>query len=191
MTTRELAPPAVEPVTIAEARDALLLDHDADDVLIAALIRAARQHVERETRRALIARSFRRYLDVWPSNRIVSLSPAPLRRVLEVRIHAGDGTPELLDGSLWLSDLGAEPGRMMLRRGVMALPGQPLSGIEIDFEAGYGTDPADVPEELRRSLLALVVHWYEHRSAVVEAGGLAVLPHGIDAALAGYRLLAL
>ena len=128
MTTRELSAPPVEPVGVAEAKSHLLVDHDGDDVLIAALIRAARQHVERETRRALVIRPFRRYLDAWPERRVVDLAPSPLHRVVEVRIYDAEGAPEVLDGALWLADLGAEPGRLMLRRGVMALPGRPLSG---------------------------------------------------------------
>ncbi len=191
MTTRELSAPPVEPVGVAEAKSHLLVDHDGDDVLIAALIRAARQHVERETRRALVIRPFRRYLDAWPERRVVDLAPSPLHRVVEVRIYDAEGAPEVLDGALWLADLGAEPGRLMLRRGVMALPGRPLSGIEIDFEAGYGTAGEDVPEALRQAVLALVAHWYEHRSAVVEAGAMAVLPLGLEATLAGHRVLTL
>lgn len=51
MSSMLLSGPAVEPVTIEEAKAFLRVEHDDDDV-IAALIAGARVHVEAETRRA-------------------------------------------------------------------------------------------------------------------------------------------
>lgn len=35
-------------------------------------------------------------------------------------------------------------------------------GIEIDYVAGFGTDPADMPVDIVQALLLLVGYWYEH-----------------------------
>jgi uncharacterized phiE125 gp8 family phage protein len=41
-----LVPPSAEPWSVAEAKDFLRIEHDDDDAVIAALIAAARGHVE-------------------------------------------------------------------------------------------------------------------------------------------------
>ncbi len=59
-------------------------------------------------------------------------------------------------------------------------------GIEIDYVAGFG-EAADVPADLKRALLALVAHWFEHRDAVIVAGSGAVVPAGFDRLVERYR----
>jgi uncharacterized phiE125 gp8 family phage protein len=47
-----IEPPASEPLSLAEAKNYLRVQHDADDALIAAMISAARMQAESRTRRA-------------------------------------------------------------------------------------------------------------------------------------------
>ena len=49
-----LSGPAAEPITLAAAKQFLRVEHGDDDDVIAALIAAARIHVEAATRRALV-----------------------------------------------------------------------------------------------------------------------------------------
>ena len=51
--------PTEEPVSLAEAKLHLRVDYTNDDVLIGALITAARQHAENDTRRALVTQTWR------------------------------------------------------------------------------------------------------------------------------------
>jgi uncharacterized phiE125 gp8 family phage protein len=60
-----LDPPASEPLSLAEAKNYLRVEHGADDALIAAMIAAARIQVESLTRRALVTQSWRIVLDRW------------------------------------------------------------------------------------------------------------------------------
>jgi uncharacterized phiE125 gp8 family phage protein len=54
-----LTAPAVEPVSLDEARAFLRVEHSDDDEVIAALTAGARIHVEAATRRGLIMQSWR------------------------------------------------------------------------------------------------------------------------------------
>src|SRR5690242_14642320 len=74
-----LTPPAVEPLSLAEAKAFLRVEHDDDDDIIAALIAGARIHVEAQTRRALITQSWRLVRDCWPQDGRIEVRPAPLR----------------------------------------------------------------------------------------------------------------
>lgn len=58
--------PALEPLTLAEAKAHLRVDFVEDDTLISALIVAARQRAEVITRRALITQSWQLVLDAFP-----------------------------------------------------------------------------------------------------------------------------
>jgi hypothetical protein len=58
--------PAVEPVSLAEAKAHLRVDVSDDDALITALIIAARQHAETITRRALVTQSWKGVFDQFP-----------------------------------------------------------------------------------------------------------------------------
>ncbi len=59
--------PIEEPVSLAEAKLHLRVDYSNDDLLIAALITAARQHAENDTRRALVTQTWRQVLDQFPA----------------------------------------------------------------------------------------------------------------------------
>ena len=73
-----LTGPAVEPVTLAEAKQFTRVEHDDDDDVIAALIAGSRIHVETQTRRALITQSWRLARDVWPGCGWLAVLPVPL-----------------------------------------------------------------------------------------------------------------
>jgi uncharacterized phiE125 gp8 family phage protein len=79
MSSLLLTAPAVEPLSLDEARDYLRVETNDDDALIGALIAGARIHVEAQTRRALITQSWRLSLDAWPEDGRIEVVPAPLR----------------------------------------------------------------------------------------------------------------
>lgn len=59
--------PAVEPITLTEAKLHCKVDLTTDDDLITPLIVAAREEIERRTWRALITQTLELVLSAWPS----------------------------------------------------------------------------------------------------------------------------
>ena len=64
-------------------------------------------------------------------------------------------------------------------------------GLEIDYVAGYGAGPADVPASLRQAVLLLVGYWFENRDSVIIAGAGSIVPSGLDQLVAPYRAVRL
>ena len=179
-----LAGPAEEPVSLGEAKGFLKVDDNAEDALITTLIGAARLHVEGVTGRALLAQSWRVVLDAWPGSRVVKLPVSPFIAVTE--INAVDGAGAL--HAIPLAQFLGEPDRLLLPRSVEGMPLlRERQGIEIDYVAGFGTEPSDVPADIRQALLVLVGYWFEHRDAVIVAGSGAVVPSGFDRLVAGHK----
>ncbi|MET3926185.1 head-tail connector protein [Devosia sp. 2618] len=184
MTSYLLAGPAEEPVSLAEAKAFLKVDDEAEDGLIMTLIGAARLHIEGVTGRALLAQSWRVVLDCWPESRVVKLPVMPFISVTAIAAYDEAGASHDVPLAQFLS----EPDRLLLPRTVVGTPLlRAQQGIEIDYEAGFGTGPEDVPADIRQALLALVAYWFEHRDAVIVAGSGAVVPSGFDRMVAGYK----
>jgi uncharacterized phiE125 gp8 family phage protein len=177
--------PGAEPVSLAEAKAFLRLEHDDEDGLVAALITAARLHVEAATRRLLVTQNWRIVRDRWPGG-IVPIPLAPLQSVVGVRLFPEEGAAATVPSADYWLDAASTPARLVARRGFRE-PGRPVAGIEIDVVAGYG-DAAEVPEPLRQAIRLLVAHWFEDRLLVGAADLL--LPKTVDALIAPYRVLA-
>lgn len=191
MTAALITPPALEPVSLTDAKAHLRLDGADDDQLVAAAITAARVHVEAKTRRVLIEQGWRVYLDAWPKQRIVIIPVAPLLAVDGVTVFDPAGDPIIVDAADYEVDTVAVPGRLFLSSPVPVLVGRAVNGIEIDVTAGYGPTSIDVPAPLRQAIMMLTAHWYEHRGAVGHDLAGDVPPLGFDALIAPYRVLSL
>jgi uncharacterized phiE125 gp8 family phage protein len=62
-----------EPLSLADAKLFLHIDHTVDDTLISDLIRAARKHVETVTGKRLVTQIWRLVLDQWPEDGVMKL----------------------------------------------------------------------------------------------------------------------
>jgi uncharacterized phiE125 gp8 family phage protein len=177
-----LAAPAAEPVALAEAKAFLKLETDADDLLLEALLVAARMHVEAATRRLLVTQTWRCGFASVPADGILRLPFQPVQSVLAVRLVEAPGDPVGLASADWHADVAASPPRVRLG----ARPGR-LVGAEVDAVAGFGA-PAAVPEPLRQAIRVLAATWYEERTFIGTGAADAGPPASFDALIAPYRI---
>lgn len=176
--------PLVEPLTLAEAKQWLRIDHEADDGLIAALIVGVRQRLEGRTGRAFIDQGWRVLLDAWPAGGEVPLLPPPTSAVTAVRTIAANGVVTTLDPAGYRLEHRREPALLILDAPPPP-PGRSRAGIEIDIVAGYGPAAVDCPEPLRQAMRLLVAHVYEHRG---HTAGAPPEPPEVNALIAPYRM---
>ncbi len=183
----QLTAPAAEPVTLADAKAHLRVTDSVEDAIVSRLIVAARQAAEAATSRAFVTQSFRLTRDRFPkAARAVFLPRPPLRSIAAIRLYDAAGDATLWDSACYRVETFHTPGRLVLAdSAVWPLPGRAQSGIEIDFEAGYGA-AADVPAPIRQAILMLLAHYFENREQMALSQSFA-LP-GADALLAPYRV---
>lgn len=181
-----LTAPAAEPLSLAEAKAFLRIEHDDDDDVVGALIASARIHVEAQTRRALITQQWRLTLDAWPADGRLKVLPAPLAALDAVRVHDDNGAASTLDLQSFVVDKAGS--QLVFAPWALAQPGRAAAGIELDVTAGYGDAGSDVPEPLRHAVRLLTAHWYENRG-IAGSGG--TLPATVAALIAPYRMLSL
>jgi uncharacterized phiE125 gp8 family phage protein len=158
--------PAIEPVSLAEAKTWLREDGGDEDQLIQALIVSARLTLEAHTRRFFVTQSWRLVLDAWPGAVFTGMSFAipfaPFQTVFAIRRYDANDVPQIVPAATYRAPAGNECGRVIFKTAPQA-PGRSADGIEIDFIAGYGSLASQTPEPLRRAILILAAHWRERR----------------------------
>jgi uncharacterized phiE125 gp8 family phage protein len=191
MSLEFITPPAIEPVTLEEAKAHLKVDTSDDDDLIARNIAAARVRIELHLGRALITQSWIQWLDCWPANGIIEVSLPPLQSVTSITTYAPDNTPTVLDPATYQVDAVSQPARIIFpcSFGVPALPDfvpglRRANSIAVAFTAGYGDAATDVPAPIIEAILELIAFSYENRGEAE-----ADMPLDALALLSPYRIL--
>lgn len=185
MTLIRTGAPAVEPVTMVDAKAHLRVSHASEDALIGGLIRAAREDVERTTGMALIDQSWRLVLDAWPVDNFVMLTRHPVCQVMSVTTYGSEGEASIVGPAGYQLDTLSRPARILFAKAPDRL--RTMNGVEIDFRAGFGEAGTDVPDLIKRAILLLVAHWYEFRTSFGPDEQPVSYPAGYDRLLAGYR----
>jgi uncharacterized phiE125 gp8 family phage protein len=188
MSSLLLTAPAVEPLSLDEAKAFLRVEHNDDDEVIAGLAAASRIHVEVQTRRALITQSWRISADCWPEDGRLPVRPAPLQELTAARVYDFDGNARIIDTQAFVPDRAAS--LLAFAPWALPQPGRLAAGIELDVTVGYGDTAIDVPESLRQAIRLLIGHWYESRGLAV-LGTVTVLPTTVAALIAPYRTVSL
>lgn len=180
-----IAPPAAEPVTLAEAKEWLRVDGVEEDAMIARLIVAAREAVERLAG-PLVTQSWRATMDRWPpcegAALRVALGVSPLQEVSAVRVRDAAGAPQTIDAAMYRL-VGAPDQAEIVFSGAPAAPGRAVAGIEIDCVVGHGA-PVSVPATLRQAVLECVARWFERRG---DAPDQSAIPHVVRDLVAPWR----
>lgn len=185
------APPALLPVDLAEAKAYLRVDHDHEDELITALLRAATAAVEAMSGQHLIEQGWSVLLDDWPAGGVICLAVGPVLAVDEIRLHSAEGAYAVIDEAHYYVDAASRPARLVLRPDrIWARPGRLANGIEIRLRSGFGPAATDVPDELRQAIRSLAAHWYENREASSEPM-VRTVPMGVSALVSAHRGISL
>lgn len=198
--------PSEEPLSIQEAKNHLRVDDDmtADDVLIRALIAAARQYAESECQRVFVTQSWQLVLDSFPGALLSGQSPGYFNAsVLELHrptVQTIDSIQYLDMGNTWqtmpptdyVADLNAAPARITPVFGrIWPITLPQIASVKVNFTAGYGAAAA-VPEGIKAWIKIRLATLYENREevAMMNRGKIEPLPY-VDRLLDPYRVVSL
>lgn len=165
MTLVLITPPAVEPVTLAEAKAHLNVTGADDDTLLARLIAAATGRFDGRDGLCgpLINQTWRATSDGFPRGRL-ELPLPPVSAVTTVTYRDADGVTQTLAsdgyGVYGLNSLAGAYLEPVLEW--PATDGRPES-VAVTFVAGYGATAAAAPEPIRQAILATVATLYAQR----------------------------
>lgn len=192
MHTRLVTPPAVEPVTLTEAKlhlrlavteaDAVL--YTAEDAKITGLIIAAREYVETFTRRAIITQTWDAVMPCFPDGYYLPLPMPDLQTVTSISYFDSAGDAATFTGFT------VSLARNSIKKNYAAEWPEiyPESEITIRYVCGYGLAVA-VPFSIKAAILLIVGHLHKNTEATVGAYGVEFsnLPLGVESLLAGFR----
>lgn len=163
--------PAVEPVTLAEARAHLRVDDTNSDAEIAAMIRAAREWVESYLDRSLVDTQWRVTYDTFPWEFELPRPPmatSAAHTAVSVVYTMETGSTAALSAAAFRVDRAAEPGVVRTVYGG-TWPGHlnDANSISVTWWGGYGPNAMDVPASIRSAMLMLISHFYHNRTAML------------------------
>lgn len=183
MAILDITAPLLEPVSLDYAKVFLRVDNNDEDALISDFIRAARQRVEALINAALIARP-KRFTTSRLSGRGVFINYGAVIEVTAVRLRGGEVDADIPLTSI-IINLRCQPPAITLKdRASFAAYDSAADSLEIDFIAGHGESPDDVPMPLRQAVLLLLAQSYEYRG---QAEAPPTVPMMVDALLMPYR----
>lgn len=192
-----VTPPAVEPISLTDAKLYCKQDDDTDDDLIAQLLTAARARAELRQGLAYLTQTWDLFLDCFPYQTPVypqapydvfygapiwtapiDLPLYPLQSITYIKYTKADDSVTTLASTAYYLDTASKPGRVLPVVNT-AWPQDQLrvaNGVQIRFVAGY-TAETEVPDVCKNPLRELLIHYYEHRSVTPE------IPPGIETEL--------
>lgn len=184
-----VTPPAIEPLSLADAKLQLRVEHSSEDGLIQRLIASARRMAEAELRRPLVSQVWQQVLDRFPADRTLDLEFPVVSTVASVTYTDPAGITQILPSSVYVLDsIGLNrPGRLVLKPGQTwpATQDESVSTVRVEFTAGW-PNAESVPDDLKTWLLLQVGHLYKNREASTDRAA-EMLP-GLEIYLSPYRV---
>jgi len=188
--------PAVEPVTLAEAKAHLRVDTADDDTYITGLVRAAREWVEQYLDRTLVHTQWVMRFDKFPPDGTLDIElPRPpmvasgTATAVALTFTYENGDTATYSTASFRVDRASTPGAVKTNYGQTWPPHrQDDNAISVTWWAGYGASGNDVPAAIRHAILMLCSHWYETRGATVATGAVPQdVPFGVMSLLDSVR----
>jgi uncharacterized phiE125 gp8 family phage protein len=205
MPLQLLIPPAEEPVSLEQAKLHLRVDFSDDDVLISALISAARQAAETITGRQLVTARWKYVLDAFPGPSLMGvpagrpftlpghailIPKAPVQSIVSIDYLDMGSVLRTMPAANYAADLACEPARITPVFGqIWPITLPQIAAVSVTFDAGYGNASA-VPEGIKRWMLIRMGSLYQNREevAAMSRGKIEPLPF-IDGLLDPYRMV--
>lgn len=180
-----VTPPSDEPITLAEAKQHLEIDHDDKNGQIIDWIRAATRKVEQDTEVALLTQTWDLTLSGFPEyvTEAIPLPLRPVQSITHVKYYTALGVLTTVTNTDYFLDVATASVALAVDK-VWPTDLRPFQPGTIRFVAGY-TSPDLVPDDLKHAVKLLVGHFSEARQAA-QIDRPQAIDYGYDALIAPY-----
>ncbi len=181
-------PPSNDALWLADAKAHLRVRHDDDNRDILLAIKAATTWVEEHIEGALITRTYEQGFDFFADE--LELQRPPLITVNAVKYYDTAGVQQTLDpANYYVDDMGSIGKIVPIADTSWPLYLERPNTVIVDFDAGFGTSPLDIPGDIAAALKLLVGHFYENREQQVIGTIATEMKFGVESLLAPYRII--
>lgn len=167
---------AQKPITLDEVKTYLKIDGSDLDTDLSLFIDTVTNKAEQITGRDFLTKTYKGYLDCFPSSSSqgIQIRKSKLQTITSIKylvatvLTTFDSTNYYITdkqeySEIWLLDTKTYPTDVDVNR---------KQAIEIIFTAGFGTDPCDVPQDLKNAMLAHVSFLNENRGDCPDEAGI-------------------
>lgn len=173
-------------VSLSDTKAYLKSIGSGEDATIAMMIEAATSKIEKACDRLLITRACRYTADSFGKAVAIPVRPIVAGGVV-VKYYDAAGDLQTLDSGSWRLVDRLERPRIVPAPGASFPTTWELPGaVVVEFSAGYGDGPADVPADLRIAVLKTVRDMWSFRGDMATAEVIE-LPEGVQAIIDDYR----
>ncbi len=174
--------PTALPVTLAEVKAQLRIEHDDEDLYLDRLINAGIGMVDAKGMlgQGLITQTWAQWMANSPP-REVALQLGPVQSVTAVKYYDANG--DLQTDTLANYDVfGLSRSKTIKPKAGYSWPTAQVrqDAIKIEYVIGFGDASTDVPETIRHAMLMLVAYWYENRENELIGVASKTLPYGFE-----------
>lgn len=168
--------PADEPVTLAQAKQQCRVDYDDEDVLIASLIKSARELAEHRTGRALVTQTIEWVLPCLSGEKI-AFPVSPVQSIASITYLDSNGALQTLPASVYALDKTGQGKHYLRLKSGQSWPSvlSQFDAVKITFVAGYG-ESDDVPAAVKQWILMAIAFWYKNKESATDGSVVAELP---------------
>jgi uncharacterized phiE125 gp8 family phage protein len=182
------AAPAVQPVTLVEAKAWMWIEHSNDDTLIGSMVSAAIAHLDGYTGilgRCIVNQTWRQDYTEWSGDLRL---PFPDVSSVTVKYFDSENNEQTVSSANYelIEDDGGALVRFVTNWTGPNLYDDRSDRVRVTLVAGFGAAEVNVPEPIKAAIKMLVAHWYANREAA-SGQAMAEVPLSVSAVIAPHR----
>ncbi len=159
---------SIHPISRADAKTHLRVDHTDEDDYIDTVIAAAVDYAENYTDRQFITATWVARMDEFPTTGDnIELRKNPIASITSIQYVDTNGTTQTWSSANYETDLKSNVARIRpISTESYPSTKDQLNAVTVTFISGYGSAASDVPGDIKHALKLIIAYLYDNRDTV-------------------------